>query len=148
GMLSDFKRLGELKGLTGDELQKFIEGMMNKAIAELKEKNPKLAAEMEAGAADAVEGWKKEMYKLPGGLDEIFNKLAPGMKKAMSGMFEVIDALPGKIGDKLRGVEKTITYWINRVDQILKGLHKIFGGIPDGLADMIGKNKGIFSGAG
>jgi tape measure domain-containing protein len=61
-----------------------------------------------------------------------------------SGVLDIVGALPGKIGDKLRKVTDTFSSWVNRIDSLLRGLHKIFNSIPDGLGPMIQSVVGLF----
>lgn len=146
-IMDDAIRLGQQMGKTGDDLVKFATESMAKTVAELKAKSPELASTIEAAAREAVERFQKEFYKLPGALDDIFNKLAVGAKKQMSGIFEIIGALPGKFGDALRKTTNTVLDWINRIDGILKGLHKIFNSIPEGLSGVIQQIIGVFRGS-
>lgn len=132
-IVQDFITLGEQAKLTGTALLDFVENKVSKLGPLLRE-----------GAQKAVQEFKNEMFKLPGALDEVFNKMASGAKKQVSGLFQIIDNIPGKFGDALRKSTNEVTRWIDQIDGILKGLHKIFNSIPDGLADMFSKVSGIF----
>lgn len=132
-IVDDFIRLGEQSKLTGTALVDFAQKKVSQLGPALRE-----------GAQKALEDFKNEMFKLPGALDEVWNKLALGGKKQVSGLFQVIDSIPGKFGDSLRKASSTVQQWINDIDGMLKGLHKIFQQIPDGLAGVLSQLAGLF----
>jgi TP901 family phage tail tape measure protein len=133
------KAEGERLGLTEDQINQ-------KILANLAVFGKQFGEQYGISADQAITIFKRQMDKLPGALDEIFNKLALGAKHQVAGLFQVIDSIPGKFGDALRKSTSTITTWINQIDGILKGLHKIFQGIPDGLAGALQSLVGIFKG--
>lgn len=101
---------------------------------------------------DAVKGVKDDIKNNVGdGIGGILIALADKFKLNLTkvnnwsgGVMDIIGGLPGKIGDKLRNVTDTITSWANRLDSILKGLHKVFNSIPDGLGGMLQSIIGLF----
>jgi phage-related protein len=64
--------------------------------------------------------------------------------KWAEGILQVVGNLPSKLGEKLRKATNTVLEWVNRIDQILKGLHKIFNQVPDGLDKVVEAITGIF----
>lgn len=61
------------------------------------------------------------------------------MTEVTTGIVDVIGGMPGKIGDKLRGVTNKVLDFINGIDRMMKGLHKIFDSIPNGLGGVLDK---------
>jgi hypothetical protein len=52
----------------------------------------------------------------------------------------ILDAIPGRLSN----IAQSFIDWVNRIDQILRGLHKIFGVIPDGIAEALSKVVSVF----
>jgi hypothetical protein len=77
-----------------------------------------------------------------------FGKGLEQVNKFATGLFEIIDGIPGKMGDRLREGANKVLEFVNRIDTLLRGLHKIFNQIPDGLGAMIEKVVGLFKGSG
>ena len=77
-------------------------------------------------------------------LTRAFGKSIEQANKFVSGVVQVIGNLPGAIGDKLLGATNEFTKWVNQVDGILRGLHKIFNQIPDGLSPALESLSKIF----
>lgn len=130
---------GERLGLTEDQINQ-------KILANLAIFGKQFGEQYGISADQAIAIFKKNMDRLPGALDEIFNKLALGAKHQVAGLFQVIDSIPGKFGDAFRKSTDEVTKWINQIDGILKGLHKIFNSIPDGLAGALQSLVGLFKG--
>jgi hypothetical protein len=69
------------------------------------------------------------------------------MTEVTDGVLDIIGGLPGKIGDKLRGATDKFLTFVNSVDRVFKGLHKIFDAVPDGISGMLSKVVGLFKNA-
>lgn len=144
GMIRTFEELGIAAGKTGSELVEFVKG-------KLAEMPPKVRV----AAEGMLKEWSDGLNKLPGALDSVVNKLLDALGKldpalrakfkgAASGVLEIVGALPGQIGEKLRAATSTVLDWVDRIDQILRGLHKIFKQVPDGLGEVFEKLGGLF----
>jgi TP901 family phage tail tape measure protein len=139
GVVQMLQREGERLGETQSEINTRI-------LTEMAKMRGSLPPEMTAIFDLVVLNVKRQMDKLPGALDEIFNKLSLGVKHQVSGIFDVINNLPGVFGDNLRKSTDVITKWVTQIDGVLKGLHKIFNAIPDGLTGAIASVIAIFRG--
>lgn len=67
--------------------------------------------------------------------------------KTAEGIVTVLTNIPGGVGEKLARVTNVVLDWINKLDNIFKGLHKIWDQIPDGLGPVIQNLIGMFKGA-
>lgn len=133
------QREGERLGLTQDQTNRMVLDRLTQFGAEMK-------AKYGLSADEAVAAFKRSMDKLPGALDEIFNKLALGAKHQVAGLVQVIDSIPGKFGDAFRQSTNEVIKWINQIDGLLKGLQGIFGQAQTGLAGVLQSVIGIFKG--
>ena len=129
---------------SGERLGKTQEEINADVLAKIHQFDIDTQGAYSAAAQAASDAYKRGMDKLPGALDDIFNKLALGAKHQVAGIFDVINSIPGAFGDGLRKSTDVITKWISQIDGVLKGLHKIFQQIPDGLTGMIQQIIGIF----
>lgn len=160
-MHSTFVEVGLANGLTLEEIEKqwaiFVEKIAKEAAPALQGAIRNIGGEL--NSLNVTVG--KELERLAGLTSKAFadmiqsilkvtGNLKPAVVKQFTdtteGILLIIGALPGKIGDKLRGGVDKVMEWVNRVDQIMRGLHKIFDGIPDGIGSAIEKLKGIFGG--
>jgi TP901 family phage tail tape measure protein len=79
-------------------------------------------------------------------IGKAFGKSLAEVNKFSTGLLEIIDGIPGKMGDKLREGANKVLEFVNRIDSIFRGLHKIFNSIPDGLGPAIERMVGIVKG--
>jgi hypothetical protein len=77
-------------------------------------------------------------------IGKAFGKSLAEVNKFSTGLLEIIDGIPGKMGDKLRAGADKVMEFVNRIDSLLRGLHKIFNSIPDGLGPAIQSMVDIF----
>jgi tape measure domain-containing protein len=131
----------------------------NKAIAKSAADAAKEVEKETKRMTDAImENFERASQALPSSLNSILDSIlnmsgragdelvifGTKIKESFGGVLDIVGALPGKIGDKLRQVTDTISSWINKIDSLLKGLHKIFNAIPDGLGGVLEKLTGLF----
>ena len=113
--------------------------------------------ESEKQAALQIIAEQKKLYEdlehiVGPGMAVVVKLFADGLGKTLAqankftdGFLQVIDNIPGKVGDKLRDTTNKFISFVNQIDQVLKGLHKIFNGIPDGIAGVLKTVEGLFS---
>ena len=135
--IDTFERYGEQLGKTGKDLENFVENGVRKELGKFKDITQ---AELDA----AIEAHKRAAIRLPGIWEEVFGKLNSAAKSKLSGVLDIIGAIPGGLNKVTRQVED----WVGRIDTILKGLHKLFQQVPDGVGDMLGKVISIFKSKG
>lgn len=139
------KSIGSLVEASVLTLEKFKSGFKNSSTA---------AAEWGKVMTDAVRRLKDDIRANVGdGIGGVLIALADKFKLNLTkinnwagGIIDIIGGLPGKVGDKLRRVTDTVLGWVNSIDRVLSGLHKIFNSIPANLGDAIGKVINIFKG--
>jgi TP901 family phage tail tape measure protein len=128
-------------------LDKFKEGFKNTGAA---------ASEWGKVMSDGVKKLKDEIKSnLGDGVGGVLISLADTFKINLSkvndwssGVLDIIGGMPGKIGDRLRNATSKFLDFVNGIDRMFKGLHKIFDSVPDGLGGMISKIAGMLKGAG
>jgi hypothetical protein len=133
----EFKSVGERMLSQWQDAQNKLIAENDKTFTTFKEQFDRLADLIGKGAARAVVAILQHFGKLN---VELLKKL----NDTTEGVLDIIGALPGHIGNKLRQVTGTFLDWVNRIDQILRGLHKIFKQVPDGLGEAIEQVIGIF----
>ncbi len=131
--------------LAADAVPK-VKGTVQQIGKELSTLNVTVKSELDRLTSIAGEGFAKMVEAIL----KVTGKLKPEILKQFNDTFEgivqIAGALPGKLGERLRGGINAVTDFVNRTDQILKGLHKIFKDVPDGIGPLIEKLKDIFTG--
>lgn len=156
-------------GATYEFLPRMLEGTIPAILKGHAEYNQKLRdAVTEAGkirqkevddartTAESILRDQKELYQdlediVGRGMAAIIRLFGDGMTKTLArskdvaeGILQIIGNVPGRVGDKLRDITRTILDWVNSIDGILRGLHKIFDQIPNGLGEALKSLGGIF----
>jgi hypothetical protein len=161
-MVSAEKAGGEFAkemGFVADKLS----DKLGDALEEINKAAPKTTEILKKEAAQWADFVRKNVEKIR---EDIHNNLGKGLgdvailigkamgaslgevRKFSTGLLEIIDGIPGKMGDRLREGANKVLEFVNRIDTLLRGLHKIFNQIPDGLGAMIEKVVGLFKGSG
>jgi TP901 family phage tail tape measure protein len=153
-LYGEFKRLGEEAGLSAETVNAQFLALAEKLGADA---DPAIAAAVKKIATELVGTMQSAMRDLEAvvgkgmaglieqilkGLDAFDKATVAKVGKTASGILEVIGNLPGAIGQKLKGATDAVLDWVNRIDAILRGMHKIWDRIPDGLGKAL---EGIFS---
>ena len=166
--LVDFwAKKGREWGLSTATISKQIRADLDRLIENLPEEYKKAAREMAdaliGGLEHAEQQSKPKIKSIAELYDELKDRIGAGMaaiaksigdafgasqqrvNDTTDGILDIINGLPGRIGDKLRQVTGTVFEWVNGIDRILKGLHKIWDEIPNGLEGLIPQLKPIFN---
>lgn len=140
-------KLGELPPEfkdTGDKILSEWQTAQHKLIAEndkttttFREQFDRLSGLIGDGFADAI-------GRILQGLGKLNIEALARFNDTAEGILTIVGNLPGGIGERLRRATNTVIDFVNRVDAILRGLHKIFKQIPDGLGEALEKFTGIF----
>jgi hypothetical protein len=157
-MVSAEKAGGEFAkemGFVADKLS----DKLGDALEEINKAAPKTTEILKKEAAQWADFVRKNVEKIR---EDIHNNLGKGLgdvailigtamgkslgevRKFSTGLLEIIDGIPGKMGDKLREGANKVMEFVNRIDTLFKGLHKIFSSIPNGLGEALNKVVGIF----
>jgi hypothetical protein len=151
-VITEFEKQGELLNETSEQIQKRVLDGLHSVFG------PQWTGEFKKIGEQTLRQWSDDLNRLPGALDSVVNKMLTSLgildtkarqqfKGTIGGILDIAGALPGKLGEVLKKGADAFTSWVNRIDTILKGLHKIFQSIPDGLGEMLSKVTGIFKGA-
>jgi TP901 family phage tail tape measure protein len=111
--------------------------------------------EVKAIAEQVLRNWADGFNRLPGVLDNVVNRALDSLGKfdiatrlkfkgTVSGVLDVLENLPGQFGSKLKRITDTVLSWINSIDKVFGGLHKVFDSVPDGLSGVIQSIIGLF----
>jgi hypothetical protein len=145
------KEMGEAIATSISQSLEASVGSLERLIGKLKSSKAALAEwgkVMSEGVKKVKDEIKSNLGDGVGGvLIELAGKFKINLTKVndwSSGVLDIIGAMPGKLGEKLRGATNKFLDFVNGIDRMLKGLHKIFDGVPDGLSGMISKIAGIF----
>ena len=138
-VIRDFEEMGAQAGLTGDALIAFVRDKVAVMVAQTKG----LSDEQKQAIEEMVNKWEKELSRLPGIWEKVFGKLPDSVKRSVGDALEIIDLLPGKVGDSLRKVTNEFERWTAIIDKILGVLNrtiseKIPGSIESAIESIIG----------
>jgi tape measure domain-containing protein len=125
---------------------------IEKASAEMAKEIDKNTREANQKIIDNYNETYSKLQNIVGdGMADILVKIAAASGQSLGritevtdGILDVVGGLPGKIGDKLRGATNKFLDFVNGVDRVFKGLHKIFNQVPDGISGMLSKVIDLF----
>lgn len=164
--ISQFEALARSLGLTGKAYDDFVINHVEKSIKQL-EVSLVGATEIERARIEEqirilkeagpriLKEYTDSINQLPGALNKTFDKMLDVLgvkdlqmrskiKGTVAGIIEIIGALDVGVGKELNKVVNSVIGWINRIDVILKGLHKVWAKVPDGLDKAVEKIIGLF----